>query len=382
MGRYIPPAALDAGLTTANQAAGKPHALGNRARKIGQGILTVRFEMPFAIWCSSCPKPTIIAQGVRFNAEKKRVGNYYSTPILSFRMKHGACGGTIEIRTDPKNAEYVVHEGAKRRDYGADGELDADGKRVGALGEILTEEEKERRRNDAFAAFEGKKDETQKGKEEGKRVEELYTDRERDWKDPYAVNQRLRRGFRAERKVRHRHQREKEAIQDRLGLGIELLDETEADRQAASLVEFGDDDDARAGDTTEIARKVAARPLFGNSHAHHPLKGSVHTGALPKSGSNRMNTKVAISSANSKLLLQKELESNTRAAMDPFNPNNTTTAPSTRAVQLLGFKRKRPTPGEIDDTAESSTGTSASGKISPGLDFAKTSNLLVDYDSD
>ncbi|RHZ47689.1 uncharacterized protein CDV56_100019, partial [Aspergillus thermomutatus] len=102
MGRYVPPD--QEGLTTGNKLAGK-HPLGARARHLRtSGALVVRFEMPFAVWCTTCkPHETLIGQGVRFNAEKKKVGNYYSTPIYSFRMKHGACGGWIEIRTDPAN---------------------------------------------------------------------------------------------------------------------------------------------------------------------------------------------------------------------------------------------------------------------------------------
>ncbi|PKU62417.1 coiled-coil domain-containing protein 130 homolog [Dendrobium catenatum] len=56
------------------------HALRERARKIDQGILIIRFEMPFNIWCGGCN--SMIAKGVRFNAEKKQVGNYYSTKVL------------------------------------------------------------------------------------------------------------------------------------------------------------------------------------------------------------------------------------------------------------------------------------------------------------
>jgi coiled-coil domain-containing protein 130 len=36
--------------------------------------------MPFNIWCGGCN--SMIAKGVRFNAEKKQVGNYYSTKVL------------------------------------------------------------------------------------------------------------------------------------------------------------------------------------------------------------------------------------------------------------------------------------------------------------
>ena len=61
------------------------HPLRERARKIKQGILTIRFEMPFNVWCLHCDKH--IGMGVRYNAEKQRVGEYYTTPILEFRMK-------------------------------------------------------------------------------------------------------------------------------------------------------------------------------------------------------------------------------------------------------------------------------------------------------
>lgn len=43
-----------------------------------------------------------IGAGVRYNAQKKKVGNYYSTPIYGFRCKCHLCSGWFEIRTDPK----------------------------------------------------------------------------------------------------------------------------------------------------------------------------------------------------------------------------------------------------------------------------------------
>ena len=95
MGRYVPPD-LE-GTVSFNQASGKGHPLGARARKLkAEGVLIVRFECPFAIWCTHCRPEQIIGQGVRFNAEKKKVGNYYSTPIWSFRFKHTICSGWLE----------------------------------------------------------------------------------------------------------------------------------------------------------------------------------------------------------------------------------------------------------------------------------------------
>lgn len=57
---------------TLNSISGK-HALGDRARKLDKGILIVRFELPFNIWCGGCNNH--IGQGVRYNAEKRKVGN-------------------------------------------------------------------------------------------------------------------------------------------------------------------------------------------------------------------------------------------------------------------------------------------------------------------
>ena len=108
--RYYPPD-YD-GKSNINKMAGT-HALGRRAHKLDQGILIVRFEMPYNIWCASCNNH--IGQGVRFNAEKKRIGNYYSTPIWSFRMKCHLCSAWMEIKTDPEHTRYVIVEGAKKQ---------------------------------------------------------------------------------------------------------------------------------------------------------------------------------------------------------------------------------------------------------------------------
>ncbi|KDN50662.1 hypothetical protein RSAG8_01160, partial [Rhizoctonia solani AG-8 WAC10335] len=89
------------------------HALGDRARKLDQGILITRFELPFNIWCGGCDAH--IGMGVRYNAEKRKVGNYYSTPIYAFRCKCHLCSHWFEMRTDPQNTRYVVEYGARQK---------------------------------------------------------------------------------------------------------------------------------------------------------------------------------------------------------------------------------------------------------------------------
>ncbi|KAF4554364.1 Hypothetical protein D9617_4g001170 [Elsinoe fawcettii] len=287
MGRYYPPDSSNP--PTFNTS----HPLGSRARKLrSEGVLTVRFEMPFAIWCSHCPKPTIIGQGVRFNAEKKKVGNYYSTPIWSFRIKHVICGGAIEIRTDPKAGEYIVTEGAKRRDYGEE-KLEEG---------VLDEEERVRRREDAMAGLEGKKEEEGIKLEAGKRVQELLEDREKWWSDPYEANRMVRKGFRRERKERVREKEKSESIKDRLGLDVELAPETQEDRLRAGMVDFGQ---TRA----EGAVLVVSKPLFERDPAKKGVSRST-----PKEPS----MKAAKVQAQRKAQLENGIRSSTRLATDPW----------------------------------------------------------------
>ena len=56
-----------------------------------------------------------IGQGVRFNAEKRQVGQYYSTPIWLFRCKCPSCKSYFAIQTDPEHTRYVVESGAREQ---------------------------------------------------------------------------------------------------------------------------------------------------------------------------------------------------------------------------------------------------------------------------
>ena len=244
--------------------------------------------MPFAVWCHTCNPHAIIGQGVRFNAEKRKVGYYFSTPVWQFRMKHAACGGAIEIRTDPKNTAYVVTDGGKARDYG-DPE---DQVREGENGQlILTPEEREKRKEDAFSMLEGRVEEKQLGKENKRRVEELYQAGQRDWKDTWSANRRLREGFRKERKRIKREDDEKEALKERLGTEIEILPAQEEDAKRAELVSFGEvkDEDAKA------------KAMFTSDVKPSRTKS---TGSKPKE-----------SRAD---VLRRQLLNNTRATANPF----------------------------------------------------------------
>lgn len=346
MGRYYPPDASNA--PTFNTS----NPLGSRAKK--GGALVVRFELPFAVWCQHCTPPAIVGQGVRFNAEKKKVGNYYSTPIWSFRMKHTACGGWWEIRTDPKNSEYVVHEGAKRRDYGPE--------EKGGEGELkfLTEEEREKRRTDAFAMLEGKKEEAVEKKVHAERLDELYEAAE-VWRDPYDANAKLRREFRVKRKELKREDKAKECMQDKFSFGFEIAEATATDDMRAKLIDFG----PASADGAEDAAK---KPLFTTA-------------------------KVAMNEANSKGKLKSEIKAekirhdlqqalvgNTRVSIDPFLSAEAKASPKLS----LGIKRKRPkspTPDKKDPVLAKELAPQKPS-MDAAVDKPSLAAALVAYDSD
>ncbi|KAJ5329796.1 hypothetical protein N7452_010186 [Penicillium brevicompactum] len=297
MGRYVPPD--EEGVTSGNKLAGK-HPLGARARKLHTtGALVVRFEMPFAVWCDHCkPHPVIIGQGVRFNAEKTKVGNYYSTPIYTFRMKHTVCGGTIEIKTDPQNTAYVVTEGGRKRDFGEDKPLQPG--EIAIKPYAATQDAAEK---DPFSKLEDKMEDKTRAKTEASRILELKEARDKDWEDPYTKNQNLRRHFRQERKSLEKKDAAKEALKERASLStdLELPDLTEEDRQLASKIEFGGDPIAKA----ERARRL--EPMFPSTDARRkPVIG------------NKRPLRKADAAAAQKAAWKKDVLAKARADRNPF----------------------------------------------------------------
>jgi coiled-coil domain-containing protein 130 len=335
MGRYIPPD-LEGTSTTFNAASGKGHALGSRARKLkSEGILTVRFECPFPLWCTNCQPEHIIGQGVRFNAEKKKVGNYYSTPIWSFRFKHTVCGGWIEVRTDPKNTEYVVVDGGRRRDEGREKVLE------GEIEVGVSEEEKARlERDGAFGAVEKKVVDKQVLVGQGKRLEELEEKSRRYWEDPYERSRALRREFRVGRKVQKEGHERGERLQEKFSLGVEMVEEREEDALRAGMVEFGKTEDGRR-------RKQG---LFEQELIHESSQINDARGKKKKQPS------APDLMAEKKASLAHQLRENTRAVIDPFLASYNTSS------WQSSLKRKRP------ENQVSDIGPSASS--------------LVEYDSD
>ncbi|KAJ9640741.1 Protein saf4 [Knufia peltigerae] len=371
MGRYVPPD-LE-GTTSFNQASGKGHALGHRARKLKtEGILTVRFECPFAIWCTTCVPEQIIGQGVRFNAEKKKVGAYYSTPIWQFRFKHTTCGGWLEVRTDPKNAEYIVTGGGRRRDTGGADDVD----RFGQLQQSRVSEEDKARfeKEGAFGALEKKVEDKSAFVAQQERISELREASDRTWKDPYALNRKLRADFRVGRRKRQADERTGEALKDKFGLDsdMEVLAETQEDADRVKFVEFGD--------WTAAEASSSSKPLFMSTHSRyngdlpsrpkHVQSGGVGGGTGPGKGGMLAKQK------DKKQILQGQLANNTRMATDPF-------LRETEVWQPRG-KRKREIRADGDDDREEDAVTSGEPeqkkvtKVTKGIAIL----ALVGYESD
>ncbi|POW15782.1 hypothetical protein PSHT_07059 [Puccinia striiformis] len=173
--RYFPPDFDPKTHDTLNNYHGK-HALGDRARKIDKGILITRFELPFNIWCGSCEAH--IGMGVRYNAEKKKIGMYYTTPIYSFRCKCHLCGNWFEIRTDPKNTCYVVESGARQKHEEWDQEENG--------GIVLTHKE-DGEPLDPFAQVDKKNSDKITALQSKDRLEELQEFSESRNSDPFAT---------------------------------------------------------------------------------------------------------------------------------------------------------------------------------------------------
>uniref|UniRef100_A0A670KPR5 Probable splicing factor YJU2B n=1 Tax=Podarcis muralis TaxID=64176 RepID=A0A670KPR5_PODMU len=232
------------------------HPLRERARKLSQGILIIRFEMPYNIWCDGCQNH--IGMGVRYNAEKKKVGNYYTTPIYRFRMKCHLCPNHIEMQTDPANCDYVIVSGARRKEERWD---------VEANEQIVAtaHEEKQKLETDAMYRLEhGSKDQSklQRALPTLQNIQEAQS----AWKDDFALNSRLRRKFREEKKVLQEEEKKDLALQSKACLSIPLVRESDEDRHLAALLKYQSLDKPEA--KTQL--RSFDRPWFSSAQVSSP----------------------------------------------------------------------------------------------------------------
>ena len=244
---------------------GAKGALGKKNAKLKPKQPTVRFEMPFDVGCSRCD--ATIAKGVRFNAAKTAVGKYHSTTVWRFEMKTACCGNRLEIRTDPKNGDFAVEAGARRRlgaaDAGAFGTNRA--VREGTMEvEVRTREDRALLVADGMARLERARG-LEAASAERRDDARVAARRARDFgAGDYDANRAARRAHRAERNRLAR----REAERDALGLpeSVALLPRDEEDAEAARRAfrggRAGDADDAgkrKRGDAFDAFARARAR---------------------------------------------------------------------------------------------------------------------------
>ncbi|KAJ8327334.1 Protein saf4, variant 2 [Batrachochytrium dendrobatidis] len=169
--------------------------------------------------------------GVRYNAEKKKVGMYYSTPIFSFRMKCHLCSGRIEIHTDPENTEYKIISGARRREESYDPED------IGLI-TLQDKETTEKIVNDSFYKLEHGVIDKDKAVAVAPRIVSLQDLSDQHWKDPYTASQKVRKRFRAEKKVRVADALDSRNIQLKHGFKFNILPPSNNDTIAAQDVNW------------------------------------------------------------------------------------------------------------------------------------------------
>eukprot|EP01137_Pigoraptor_chileana_P032872 Opistho-2@22966 len=205
------------------------HPLRDRARKLNQGILIIRFELPFNIWCDGCGNH--IGMGVRYNAEKKKAGMYLTTPIWSFRMKCHLCDNWFEIQTDPKNTAYNVVAGARGKNETWEAK---DSETIDLKDD---DEHKKRLVDDAMYRLEHGENDKKKAQEQKPRLTQLQDIQEK-WKDDYDLNCVLRRKFRQERKEIQRIEEESRRIQEKAAIAIRILPEAKEDIERAAGMRY------------------------------------------------------------------------------------------------------------------------------------------------
>merc|ERR1719195_1485265 len=205
--------------------------------------------MPYNIWCLSCNKH--IGMGVRYNAEKTKIGMYYTTPVYQFRMNCHLCSAKISIKTDPGNMDYVIVEGARRVEQRWDptqnGQIVPDDKSVG-----------------------------RKLADSAPRLGQLSQLQDRV-KDDWLANRMLRDQFRARKKERKAQLEKDKLITGKCGLELELVAEEEEDVRMARLLNVQaktDADERRQEDRGDITAGNIFAAAAGKSSAIKDCKES------------------------------------------------------------------------------------------------------------
>lgn len=243
---------------------GFEHHLGKqRTKNQHKGILQIRFEMPFKVQCLRCG--TFIGQGTRYDADKKKIGMYFSTPLFEFAMRCNTtvapeksadgkifCNQRLVVRTDPKNDAYEMYEGLRQKEETFSAQ---DSETI----ELPNNDPEVKRQmaNDPMFKVERTIRDSKREKSDKERVGELMEVQE-EMEDDYAVNCSLRRGNR-ERK-RAEKAAEELARREHPNFHLPLEPRSAEDALEAKRVAFRTDHDRLEASSKRAATRAA--PIF------------------------------------------------------------------------------------------------------------------------
>jgi coiled-coil domain-containing protein 130 len=224
---------------------------GNTYAKVAAGLMTIRFEVPWDFWCEKCQNH--VAKGVRFNAEKKCIGNYFTTKIWQFSMTCHRCSNPLEFITDPKGCDYVLQKGGRRKEESYSAES-------AETIEFQDKEEREKIAADPFQLLEHLVDDKNKAAKEHDRLEALQT-MNQSKRDDYELSKLARRQFRTEKKTIVANDIEA----TRADLRFKLLPASDTDALSSNQQVFINPLRSAAQTVRADRVRIATRPLFGDA---------------------------------------------------------------------------------------------------------------------
>ena len=221
--------------------------------------------MPVNVWCDGCGEH--IARGVRYNAEKKKCGTYFTSDVFEFQMNCHLCGQRFIIKTDPENRDYEFVSGLHRKVE------TFDVKEIGTR--EFDDKEQALMRADAIRSLENKEEDSMKFEKAVPTLDRLKDLEEKLHTNEDSLNQRVRSKLREIRKAEER----REARASAAGLSIRLLPTSRSDIRKSRSVAF------ERKSKAEVAAKlkdVKARSgdIFGREDARmeHTLKRVIANG--------------------------------------------------------------------------------------------------------
>eukprot|EP00035_Acanthoeca_spectabilis_P008140 m.149146 g.149146 ORF g.149146 m.149146 type:complete len:385 (+) comp14225_c0_seq7:333-1487(+) len=251
-----------------------------------KGIQIIRFEAPWNFWCTTCNK--MVGRGVRYNAEKKKAGKYYTTTVWSFTMKCHLCSGEIVIETDPKNDDYRIVSGGRRKEEVWKASSTE-------THELMTSADKDKLAADPMYRLEHGEADKRKARSASSAIATLI---KTQTKSDYDENAKLRRAFRSKRKAIEADQSAGAALLAKSSLAqsaVAILPEHPHDRALARRARFG----GRGGDSIDQQKRAVAKGSIFPTTAPAPGPGGTiqRKGSAPAPGSGGKGTRGTASAA-------------------------------------------------------------------------------------